>query len=284
MSTTTKEGKIKQEPEEIREAWDTIATGFDEFVTPYSMIWGEDALRRINIQPGAQFLDVAAGSGAVSIPAARLGAEVVAVDISPKMIERLKARAKEEGIPNLDTHVMDGQALRFSDNSFDLSASLNGVSLFPEMSKGLSELVRVTRPGGKVVIIAFGSLHKAEWLNLFMAAVQSSIPDFTGPSMDPPPLPFQVADPGKFRKKMAKSGLKDIRVETITSEITCKNSTQLWDVVTNSNPIGAMMVAGLNQEQRNRVRNALDDILRKHFENCSRSVLQTDINIGIGTK
>lgn len=282
--TTTKEGKITQEPEEIREAWDTIAAGFDKFVTPYSMIWGEDALRRINIQPGVRFLDVAAGSGAVSIPAARLGAEVVAVDISPEMIERLKARAREEGIPNLDARVMDGQALRFSDNTFDLSASLNGVSLFPDMSKGLSEIVRVTRPGGQVVIIAFGSLQKAEWLKLFMGAVRSSIPDFTGPPMDPPPLPFQVADPGKFRNKMAEAGLTDIRVETITSEIECKNSAQLWDVVTNSNPIGAMMVAGLNQEQQNRVRNVLDDLLREHFENRSRSVLQTDINIGIGTK
>jgi len=58
-----------------------------------------------------RFLDVAAGTGALSIPAARLGAQVMATDISPAMVKRLNARAREEGLPNLDARVMDGLAL-----------------------------------------------------------------------------------------------------------------------------------------------------------------------------
>ena len=63
--------------EQIRNAWDSIAAGYDEFVTP-SGGWAlpEDALRRVGLRPGMRFLDVAAGSGALSIPAARLGAQV----------------------------------------------------------------------------------------------------------------------------------------------------------------------------------------------------------------
>lgn len=277
-------GYIRQEAKEIQNSWDTIAEGFDEFVTPYSMSWGENALRHINIRPGMTILDVAAGSGAVSIPAARMGAKVTAVDISPIMIERLKTRSGKDGLLNIKGYIMDGQALSFPDNEFDVSASLNGISLFPDLSKGLSEVVRVTKTGGQVVIVAFGSPQNAEWLILFMTALQSCIPGFTGIPMDPPPLPFQLSEPDKFYKKMARAGLKDIRIETVTFEMECRTAKQLWDVVTNSNPIGATVVEGLNQEEKTKAQNVLEDMLGDYAGNSSGFVLQTDINIGIGIK
>jgi ubiquinone/menaquinone biosynthesis C-methylase UbiE len=98
-----------------------------------------------------RFLDVAVGSGTLSIPAARLGAQVLATDISPVMVERLRARADKEGLPNLETCVMDGQALELEEGSFDISGSQHGVSLFPDMPRGLRELVRVTKPEGRVI-------------------------------------------------------------------------------------------------------------------------------------
>lgn len=59
---------------------------------PFSLRIAEDALRLVDIRPGMRFLDVAAGGGALSIPAARLGAQVLATDISPNMIELLTVR------------------------------------------------------------------------------------------------------------------------------------------------------------------------------------------------
>jgi 2-polyprenyl-3-methyl-5-hydroxy-6-metoxy-1,4-benzoquinol methylase len=85
-----------EEQEETRVAWDNIAAGYDELITPTNFDLGAEALRRAGLRPGMRLLDVAAGSGAVSLSAARLGANVTAVDISPVMIERLKARAGEE--------------------------------------------------------------------------------------------------------------------------------------------------------------------------------------------
>ena len=60
-------------PAQIRDAWDKFASGYDEAITPFSMRIAEDVLQRVDIRPGMQFLDVAAGGGALSIPAARLG-------------------------------------------------------------------------------------------------------------------------------------------------------------------------------------------------------------------
>ena len=83
--------------EQTRAAWDAIAAGYDRTNTPSQMWLGSEGLRRAGLRPGMRFLDVAAGSGALSIPAARLGAQVLATDLSPAMLERLERRAREEG-------------------------------------------------------------------------------------------------------------------------------------------------------------------------------------------
>jgi 2-polyprenyl-3-methyl-5-hydroxy-6-metoxy-1,4-benzoquinol methylase len=112
-----------QEQVQTRDAWDDIAAGYDEFVTPTHMWLANEGLRRAGLRSGMRFLDVAAGSGALSLPAARLGAQVLAVDLSPNMLERLKARARKEGL-NLQTRVMDGHALELEENA----------SIFPDRS------------------------------------------------------------------------------------------------------------------------------------------------------
>src|SRR5215217_5120928 len=106
-----------QELEQTRAAWDKIAAGYDEFVTPTKMWLANEGLRRADLRPGMRFLDVAAGSGALSIPAARLGAQVLAVDLSSIMLERLKARAHQEGL-SVETRIMDGHALELKENTF----------------------------------------------------------------------------------------------------------------------------------------------------------------------
>jgi hypothetical protein len=62
----------------------------------------------------------------------------------------------------------------------------------------------------------YGDPHKIEFFGFFVGAIQSVRPDFNGPPMDPPPLPFQLQDPERLRKEFATAGLKDIKVETIT--------------------------------------------------------------------
>ena len=270
--------------EQIRNAWDSIAAGYDEFVTP-SGGWAlpEDALRRVGLRPGMRFLDVAAGSGALSIPAARLGAQVVAVDLTPAMIERLSARAQAEGLSNLEARVMDGHALELEDDAFDISGSQFGVMLFPDLPRGLRELARVTKPGGRVVIVAYGPPTNVEFLGFFTGAMQAVVPGFTGLPMDPPPLPFQVADHEVLRQKMAEAGLKDIRVESATESLEFKSGAHMWDWVTNSNPIAAELIAGLTEEQKAEVQQVLDGMLRQRSWG-GPAVLSNEVNIGIGTK
>ena len=203
---------------DTRAAWDAMAPGYDQFVTPTHSELGLEGLRLAGLSAGMGFLDVAAGSGALSIPAARLGAQVLATDQSAAMLERLGERARGNGL-KVETRVMDGHALELDDNSIDVAGSQFGVMLFPDMPKGISEMVRVLRPGGRVLIIAFGDPRKIEFFGFLMGAIQSVRPDFNGPPMDPPPLPFQLQDPERLRRELATAGLKDVTLMTTTEPL-----------------------------------------------------------------
>ena len=269
---------------QIRNAWNTLAGGYDAFVTPANISLAEKALRLVGLRPGMNFLDVAAGTGALSIPAARLGAQVAATDISPAMIELLDARARQAGLSNLESCVMDAQALDLEDNAFDLAGSQYGVMLVPDFPRALREMVRVTRPGGRVLIIAFGPSTQVEFLKFFLGAMKKVIPGFTGLPMDPPPLPFQLADPEKLRQEMVNANLKDVRVERRTHELEFKSAEHFLDHITSSNPIGAKWVDGLTQEQRLAVQQVLEGLLRERAGGSDTALLTHPTNIAVGSK
>ncbi|CAN5825971.1 hypothetical protein BH23ACT10_BH23ACT10_36870 [soil metagenome] len=280
--TTAHRTQTAPTSEQIRAGWDRVAPGFDEHLTSANIPLAEERLRLHGVTAGMRVLDVAAGSGALAIPAARLGAQVVATDISPVMIERLAARARDEGL-TIDARVMDGHALDLDDDGFDLSVSQHGVSLFGNMARGLREMARATRPGGRVLIIAFGPLPQAEFLTFFFGAVRAAVPDFAGLPTDPPPPPFQVADPARLRAKLTGAGLTEVRVEPDVWDMPVHSAGHLWDVVTNSNPLGAAMVADLTDEQAAEARKVLDGMLLERSGGGTEAVLHTAINVGVGT-
>lgn len=275
---------ITSEGQQTQQAWETIARGYDEFVTPTHMWLGREALTRAGIAPGVRFLDVAAGSGALSIPAARLGAHVVATDLSPTMVERLGARVREEGLQGVETRVMDGHALELEDNTFDMAGSQYGVMLFPDLPCALREMTRVTRPGGRVFLVVYGPPTQVEFLGFFMGAIQATVPGFTGIPLDPLPLPFQVADPELLRRALSEAGLRDIRVETVVQEMEFHSGKHIWDWVVNSNPLATMLIADLTRQQHAAVQQTLDGMLRERSGGSGPAILTDPNHIGIGTK
>jgi ubiquinone/menaquinone biosynthesis C-methylase UbiE len=116
------------------------------------------------------------------------------------MIERLEARAGQEGLRNVEGRVMDCHALDLPDDSFDVTGSQFGVMLVPEQARALREMVRVTKPGGRVLLIAYGFPAELDFLQIFLGALKAVAPDFPGLPDDPPPLEFQVADPEVLRR------------------------------------------------------------------------------------
>jgi ubiquinone/menaquinone biosynthesis C-methylase UbiE len=271
---------------DTRAAWNRIAPGYDRTNTPTQMRIASEGLRRAGLRSGMRFLDVAAGSGALSIPAARLGAHVVAIDQSPIMLDLLTTRASAEGL-SVETHVMDGHALQLDDDSFDVAGSQFGVMLFPEMSKAVREMVRVTKPRGRVLLHAYGNPHEIEFLGFLVAAVQSVRPDFDGPPMDPPPLEFQLADPDKLRSELSAAGLNDVRVDTVTEVTAHETGKDLWEWLIWSNPIVEHVLGELlelTDDERGVVQRTLDKLVRERAAGGRAAKLTNPVNIGVGVK
>lgn len=270
---------------DTRLAWDKIAPGYDSYVTPTHQWLGNEGLRRAGLRAEMRFLDVAAGSGALSLPAARLGARVLATDQSPVMLGLLDKRARKEDLA-IATRVMDGHALDLEDNSFDMAGSQFGVMLFPDMPKGIREMARVVKPGGRVLINAYGDPRQIEFIAFFIRGIQFVRPDFAGPPMDPPPLPFQLQDPQRLRNELAAARLKDISVETIIETLEFGSGQVLWNWLVWSNPICEALLASLDvtNDERVQIQQALEELIRERSRAGETARLTNPINIGIGTK
>jgi ubiquinone/menaquinone biosynthesis C-methylase UbiE len=275
---------ITNETQKIQNDWDNIALGYDTFVTSTHMRLANDGLNRAGLRSGMRFLDVACGSGALSIPAARIGATVLSIDTSPIMLERLKLRAKDEGL-TLETQVMDGQALDLEDNSFDVTGSQFGVMLFPDMPSGLSEMTRVTKAGGRVLMHVLGPPQEVEFFTFFVNAIRSAVPGFTPPT-DPPPLPFQLQNPEKLRNEMRKAGLKEVNVETVIETLSFESGKQFWQWIINSNPVAEHIITELNltEYQIHSIQESLNRMISERSAGNDLAVLTNQIHRGVGQK
>ncbi len=114
---------------------------------------GDALVGRLGIEKGLKVLDLGCGDGTTAVPAARLGAEVLGVDIARNLVEAGNHRAKEAGLTNLSFQEGDASALDdLDDQSFDLVMSIFGAMFAPRPFDVAKEMVRVTRPGGRIVM------------------------------------------------------------------------------------------------------------------------------------
>ena len=132
-------------------------------------------------------------------------------------------------------------------------------------------------------MIAYGFPAELEFLQFFVSALKAVAPEFPGIPDDPPPLEFQVSDPEVLRARLTEAGLEDVRVERTAERPTFASGEEMWDWVLYGNPIPGMLVADLSEEQRARLQQVLDRMLRERAAANGRATLTNAVIIGIGT-
>jgi demethylmenaquinone methyltransferase/2-methoxy-6-polyprenyl-1,4-benzoquinol methylase len=150
---------LAKDPARVSGMFDQVAAGYDRTNTVMTVgndaLWRAATTRAVAPQKGERILDLGAGTASSSASLAAGGADVVAADFSPGMLE--EGRRRHGGIPNLGFVQADAMALPFGDDEFDavtMSYSLRNVQ---DPKKALAELFRVTKPGGRVVINEFST-------------------------------------------------------------------------------------------------------------------------------
>jgi ubiquinone/menaquinone biosynthesis C-methylase UbiE len=114
---------------------------------------GEALVQRLGITKGLKVLDLGCGDGTTAVPEAKLGADVVGIDIARNLVEAGNRRAAEHGLTNLQFQEGDASNLeQVPDKSFDLVVSIFGAMFAPKPFEVAKEMVRVTRPGGRIVM------------------------------------------------------------------------------------------------------------------------------------
>jgi len=149
MSSTTTDPELKARH---RAMW---ASGdYGSMVETFLLPLGPRLVEACGIGPGMRVLDVAAGTGNASLPAAHAGAAVTASDLTPELLEVGRARAAAEGL-ELDWVEADAEHLPFPDGSFDVVMSSIGAMFAPHHQEVADELVRVCRPGGTIGLLSW---------------------------------------------------------------------------------------------------------------------------------
>jgi SAM-dependent methyltransferase len=132
----------------LKATW--MSGDFDKIAQTYEP-GAVEFIERLAIEPGTRVLDVACGSGNLSLPAARAGARVTGLDIAPNLIETARERARAEGL-KMDFDEGDAERLPYDDASFDSIVTMFGAMFAPQPLETAREMVRVCRRGGRIAM------------------------------------------------------------------------------------------------------------------------------------
>ena len=169
-ATAEHRADLGKDPSRVSGMFDEVASGYDRTNTVLSLgqdkLWRVATTRAVAPRPGQRILDLAAGTGASSVALARSGAEVVAGDFSPGMIA--EGRRRHGHVPNVTFVEADAMALPFADGEFDAVTISFGLRNVNDPRLALREMLRVTAPGGRLVVCefshpqnpAFGGLYR----------------------------------------------------------------------------------------------------------------------------
>jgi SAM-dependent methyltransferase len=261
--------------------WTNVAAAYEEVSEPYMGQWADEAIRMAALLPEDRILDVATGPGTLAVRAAAKVREVVAVDYSDGMLDRLRARIEREKLTNVDARKMNGQQLELASDSFDAAFSLFGLIFFPNRGRGFSELCRILKPGGRGVVVAWGPLERTPYLAGMLKGIREALPDLPAPAGTPPA--FSLQDPAVFATEMMEAGFDEVEIATRVIETPLDVDVETF--FERQAPAN-VMVAGLQQKlppaDWARVKRAVCERIREALGD--KKVLSAEANIGIGRR
>jgi SAM-dependent methyltransferase len=219
MGSATVQGKL----------WGAHAQDFAAYLEQLCLPLHGAVLDAAYVTPGTRLLDAGCGAGLLALLASLRGARVAALDAA----ETLLAIARER-LPAADVREGDLEALPFPDGSFDAVTAVNSIFYAADMAAAMRELGRVVRPGGRVVVTAWGPPERCEFLAALKSAVGPLMPP--PPPGVPPPHPGTLSEPGALAAVLKRADLRVVEEGEVSCPFVWPSAEAAWRANASAGP------------------------------------------------
>ncbi|AUX07829.1 SAM-dependent methyltransferase [Halalkaliarchaeum desulfuricum] len=218
------------------------------------------------VSPEDEVLDVGCGTGNVAITAARRGASVTGIDISPTLLEQARTNAETAGVEDVSWQEGDATALPFEDNSFDVVLSNLGHMYGDPPEAATRELLRVTRPGGRIGVTSWtpSSLYPSMGGVAMSLLTPEDLPDFSAP-------PFLWGDPGTVRDRFG-DAVETLQFETDTVQYPALSPDAFREQTVSTSGLFIEILDGVDDSDRQTLRKQLTETIEPYFDERANAV------------
>lgn len=223
--------------QQLVKCWDRAAAFYGQAGPPIFSISAQRLLELMSLKPGDRLLDVACGTGAVAIPAAKKvgsSGQVTATDYSPYMVAEAEREAAKASLSNITCACMEAQNLELPDNSFDALTCGFALFFFLDMKRALAEMRRVLVPGGELGLSLWGKgAIVPQW-----PILGETIKEYRLRPVVPNPIAWR---PEEIELLLASAGFSDIRVVEERYDLPFREAAEVWEFTLSVGPIEVML-------------------------------------------
>lgn len=262
------------------EAWNRWGPILGQWLDPAT----ETMLDLAGVRAGNRVLDVAAGAGGQSLVAARRAGpsgHVLATDIASNLLAFAADAARQAGLMNIETQVMDGENLELAAESFDTVISRVGLIYFPDQQRALRGMRQVLKPGGKIAAIVYSTAENNKFFSLPVAIIRrrAQLPS----PLPGQPGPFSLGSPGVLEQALTQAGFRDVQTRVLAAPLRLPSAAECVRFERESFGALHQMLAGLSEAERQAAWEEIELALRT-FEGPEGFEGPCELVIGAGTK
>lgn len=224
-------------------------------------------LDAVGLNPGDEVLDLCCGTGFdTPMIAERVGpsGKVVGTDIAPGMLEVAKERAASRGLTNVSFEVMDAEKLGFRSNTFDAVVCKLGLAALPDSHQGISEVLRVLKPGGRFSTLAMGRPERSQFVTVGSRAIAKYSTKLVTHA-EGGPSDFAFGPEGTLEGALKGAGFTNIRSRRFVMMITCETGEDYWKLLTNGAANLYQKLTSLPQNEQESIKKDFIQTVERHM-------------------
>ncbi len=273
--------------ETTREQWQVAAEAWHRWGPTLAQWLGpatEIMLDMAGVRAGSRVLDVAAGAGGQTLVAARrVGPSgfVLATDIASNLLVFAAEAARQAGLTNVETRVMDGENLELEAEAFDAVISRVGLIYFPDQQRALTGMRHILKPGGKIAAIVYSTAENNKFFSLPVAIIRrrAQLPR----PLPGQPGPFSLGSPGVLEEAFTRAGFREVQTRVVAAPLRLPSTAEYLRFAQESWGALHQMLAGLIEAERQAAWEEIEQALRR-FEDPHAFEGPCELVIGLGTR